>query len=72
MRDFVCAYIPQVVRWELTAALGAVLHLMVGVLGRAGEELAEEEAIWKEEVAEDGEVSRSADSISVKHNLVNT
>ena len=65
-------YIPQVVRGELPARLGAGLHLVEGVWGGAGEELAEEEAMWREDGAEDGEDSRSPDSISVKHNPVNT
>ena len=41
----------------------------------AGEELAEdtvEEAMCREDEAVDGEASRSADSISVKHNPVST
>lgn len=39
-------YVPQVVRGELPAALGAgLLHLVEGVWGGAGEELAEEEAV---------------------------
>lgn len=38
-------YVPQVVRGELPAGLGAWLHLLEGVWGGAGEELAEEEAI---------------------------
>lgn len=38
-------YVPQVVRGELPAGLGAgLLHLAEGVWGVAGEELAEEEA----------------------------
>lgn len=39
-------YVPQVVRGELPAGLRAgLLHLVEGVWGGAGEELAEEEAV---------------------------
>lgn len=41
-----CVYVPQVVRGELPAGLGpGLLHLVEGVWGGAGEELAEEEAM---------------------------
>lgn len=45
MRSFLSVYIPQVVRGELPAGLGAGLHLLEGVWVGAGEELAEEEAM---------------------------
>lgn len=67
-----CVYVPKVVRGELPAGLGAGLHLVEGVWGGAGEELAEEEAMWREDEADEGEASRSPNSISVKHNPVNT
>lgn len=55
---------PQVVRGELPAGLGdGLLHLVEGVCGGAGEELAEEEAMCMEDGAEDGEASRSPNSI---------
>lgn len=52
------------VRGELPAGLGdGLLHLVEGVCGGAGEELAEEEAMCREDGAEDGEASRSPNSI---------
>lgn len=50
-------------RGELPAGLGAGLNFVEGVWGGAGEELAEEEAMWREDRAEDGEASRSPNSI---------
>lgn len=64
--------VPQVVRGEPPAGMGAGLHFVEGVGGGAGEELPEEEAMWREDRADDGEVSRSPNSISVKYNPVNT
>lgn len=44
--SYIYTYVPQVVRGELPAGLGAgLLHLVEGVWGGAGEELAEEEAV---------------------------
>lgn len=41
-----CVFVPQVVRGELRAGLGAgLLHFVDGVCGGTGEELAEEEAM---------------------------
>lgn len=64
---FVCVHIPQVVRGELPAGLEAVQHLVEGVGVGAGDELAEEEAMWRDDGAEDGEAIRSPGSISVEH-----
>lgn len=56
---------------ELTFGLGVALDLVWSFWGGAGDELAEDEAIWRENGAGD-EARGLPDSISVKHNLVNT
>lgn len=59
---YVCVYVPQVLREELSDGLGAwPLHWVEGVLGGTEEELVEEEAMWSV-----GGASCSPNSISVK------
>lgn len=69
---FLYVHIPLLVGGELPAGLWAGLLLEDAIWGGGGEELAEEDAMWREHVAEDGEDSCSPDSISVKDNPDNT
>lgn len=52
-----------VIRSKWPAGFGVGLHLVEGVWGGTGEELAEEEATLREDGAADGEANRSPGSI---------